>query len=291
MLEIRFHGRGGQGAVIAAELLAQAASLDGKVPQSFAFYGAERRGAPVVSYARIDSRPIPLRTAIASPDIVVVLDPGLVAVTPVMAGLRPGGTLLVNSPHPPEHFPTPVPTFVATLDATRIALAHGIGTRTMPIVNTTMLGALCRVSNVVSVESLLRAIDAHVPSHAPENGLAALEGYHTVRTQVLEAVPQVPSRVEVTAAPPPAGGGAPFAPMATVGSDTLHTSSWRTLRPVIDRTKCTRCSFCWKFCPDNAIDLDPEGYPVIRDVHCKGCGICAVECPPDAIEMLVEAGP
>ena len=89
MIEIRFHGRGGQGAVLASELLAQAAFLDGKMPQSFPFFGVERRGAPVTAYARIDSKPIGLRTSIRSPDVVVVLDPGLLASTPVAAGRRP----------------------------------------------------------------------------------------------------------------------------------------------------------------------------------------------------------
>ncbi len=288
MIEIRFHGRGGQGAVIAAELLAQAANLDGKTPQSFAFYGAERRGAPVVSYARIDDRPILLRTAITAPDIVVVLDPGLVEVAPVMDGLKPGGTLLVNSPLPPERFPTPKPAFVATLDATQIALSHGIGSRTMPIVNTTMLGALSRVSSVVSLSAVQHAIDEHVPARPAENGLAAIEGFHTVRVAELPGLPG--GKAPAGPVAPALSSEVPEAPIASMASDVLHTSSWRTLQPVITREKCTRCNFCWKFCPDNAIDLDAEGFPVVRNEHCKGCGLCAVECPPVAIEMVVEGG-
>ena len=74
-------------------------------------------------------------------------------------------------------------------------------------------------------------------------------------------------------------------PLATVPSDTITTASWRTFRPVIDRNLCTRCNICWKFCPDVAIALDAEGFPVVRDAFCKGCGICAEECPPKAIAM------
>lgn len=74
-------------------------------------------------------------------------------------------------------------------------------------------------------------------------------------------------------------------PLATVPSDTITTASWRTFRPVIDRNRCTRCNICWKFCPDVAIALDAEGFPVVREAFCKGCGICAQECPPKAIGM------
>ncbi|MFI5413715.1 MAG: 2-oxoacid:acceptor oxidoreductase family protein, partial [Candidatus Lutacidiplasmatales archaeon] len=142
MIEIRFHGRGGQGAVLASELLAQAAFLDGKAPQSFPFFGVERRGSPVTAFARIDDKPIRVRTSITQPDIVVVLDPGLLKSTPVADGLRPGGLLLINSRHPPAEILAPPGARRATVDASRIALAHGLGSVTMPVVNTVMLGAL-----------------------------------------------------------------------------------------------------------------------------------------------------
>ncbi|EQD43490.1 2-oxoacid:acceptor oxidoreductase, delta subunit, pyruvate/2-ketoisovalerate domain protein, partial [mine drainage metagenome] len=77
-------------------------------------------------------------------------------------------------------------------------------------------------------------------------------------------------------------------PVASLPSDVLHTSSWRTLQPVIDRDRCTRCNFCWEFCPDDCFDLDAEGYPVVKLLYCKGCGICATECPPHAIWMVAE---
>ena len=80
----------------------------------------------------------------------------------------------------------------------------------------------------------------------------------------------------------------PDGPIATVPSDVYHTSAWRTIRPVITLEKCTRCNFCWKFCPDDAIEFEAQGYPVIRADYCKGCGICAQECPPHAIAMVAE---
>jgi len=80
----------------------------------------------------------------------------------------------------------------------------------------------------------------------------------------------------------------PEAPLATVPSGILRTSSWRTLRPVLDRARCTRCNVCWKFCPDAAFEFDAEGFPVVLLSHCKGCGICAEECLPGALTMVPE---
>ncbi len=80
----------------------------------------------------------------------------------------------------------------------------------------------------------------------------------------------------------------PPSPLATAASDVLHTASWRTFRPIVTNARCTRCNVCWKFCPDDAIGFDADGFPVIRLDYCKGCGICAEECRPRAIEMVQE---
>ncbi len=281
MLEIRFHGRGGQGAVIASELLAQAAFLDGLEPQSFPFFGVERRGAPVTAYARIDERPIGLRTSIVAPDVVVVLEPGLLTSTPVADGLKDGGLLLVNSPLPPERLPVLRPVRRAALNATAIALAHGLGSPTMPIVNTTVLGALARATGVVSLEAVQRAIERFVPSHREENRAAAAEGFTAVKILGVVPGPTPVPRPSGPSRPLPIPGG----PLATVPSSTLRTAAWRTLTPKIDVARCTKCTFCWKYCPDDAIELDASGIPSVRLDSCKGCGICAEVCPPHAIEM------
>ncbi len=282
MIEIRFHGRGGQGAVVASELLAQAAFLDGREPQCFPFFGVERRGAPVTAYARINDRPIGVRTSIVNPDIVVVLDPGLLATTPVCDGLKDGGLLLVNSPRPVERLAAPASVRRAAVDATAIAVAHGLGSRTMPIVNTTVLGALARASGAVSLEALGRAIDRFVPSHPEANRAAASDGFASVR--LVDA--GVPSSTAPIARAPSAPLVLPEGPIATVPSSTIRTAAWRTLTPAIDLTRCTRCNFCWKYCPDDAIELDAHGYPVIALDSCKGCGICAEVCPPKTIAMV-----
>jgi pyruvate ferredoxin oxidoreductase gamma subunit len=282
MIEIRFHGRGGQGAVIASELLAYAAFEDGLEPQSFPFFGVERRGAPVTAYARVDSKPIGVRTSIERPDVVVVLDPGLLRTTPVTDGLKDGGLLLVNTRAPPESLEAPASVRRATVDATRIALAHGLGTPTLPIVNTAILGALAQATGVVSLHAVEHAIEGHVPARPTENSAAAGDGYRAVKV--------IDGTATLAAAPPRPGPPLlvmPEGPIATVPSYAVyHTASWRTITPVIHLEKCTKCNFCWKFCPDDAIAFDDHGFPVIRLDYCKGCGICAKECPPHTIEMV-----
>ena len=284
MIEIRFHGRGGQGAVVASELLAQAAFLDGKMPQSFPFFGVERRGAPVTAYTRIDDHPLGLRTSILTPDVVVVLESGLLRTQPVTDGLRDGGLLLVNTRNPAEELTIPVHARRAAVDANQIAVAHHLGSPTMPIVNTVMLGALAAATGVVSMSALDRAIDEFVPAKRAENRAAAADGYHAVRV-VGASDAFTPSAPRIVAHPQ----SLPEGPMATESSEIIHTADWRTLRPTIHLEKCTKCNFCWKFCPDDAFAFDDHGYPVLRMDYCKGCGICAVECPPHAIEMVEEA--
>ena len=186
MIEIRFHGRGGQGAVIASELLAQAAFLEGKHPQSFPFFGVERRGAPVTAYTRIDDAPIQIRTSITTPDIVVVLDAGLMRTVDVLAGLKPDGLLVVNSEKAPDRIGTSFKGRIATIDATAIALAHGLGSKATPIVNTAVLGGLARASGIVSLDSVRRAVERFVPAKQQANVMAVEDAYqHAVTLAVV----------------------------------------------------------------------------------------------------------
>ncbi len=152
MIEIRWHGRGGQGAVTSAEILSQAAISEGKYAQAFPSFGPERRGAPVLAFVRIDPhRPIRVRSSITEPDVVVVLDPGLLSIVNVASGLKPGGIVIVNTTKTPaqirEQFK--IKAKVATVGATKIA-QEVLGVN---IVNTTMIGAVIKASNVVTLES------------------------------------------------------------------------------------------------------------------------------------------
>ena len=180
MIEIRFHGRGGQGAVIASELLAQAACLEGKHPQSFPFFGVERRGAPVTAFTRIDDTPIRIRTSITEPDIVVVLDAGLMRTIDVTSGLKAEGLLLVNTERAPDKLETSFRGRLATVDATGIALAHGLGSKATPITNTAVLGALARASGIVSLDSVRRAVERFVPAKPQANVAAVDDAYEHV---------------------------------------------------------------------------------------------------------------
>jgi len=156
-IEIRWHGRGGQGAVTSAELVAQAAINEGKYAQAFPAFGAERRGAPVVAFVRISSNePIRVRAEIAEPDVVVVLDPGLLRIVDVTSGLKANGVLVINTRKQPEQIRQEfdINWSLATVDATEIAQElFGV-----PIVNTSMVGALLKATEVVKLESLFEPL-------------------------------------------------------------------------------------------------------------------------------------
>ncbi len=173
LIGIRFHGRGGQGVVTSAELLAQAAISEDRYAQAFPSFGPERRGAPVQAFVRIDSHnPIRLRAEVTEPDIVVVLDPGLLNIVNVTSGLKEGGLLVVNTRRDiaPE---LRAGWRVATIDATRIA-RELLG---VPIVNTTMIGALLRVSGVVKLESLFEPLGNRFGRLAEKNINAMKRAY------------------------------------------------------------------------------------------------------------------
>jgi pyruvate ferredoxin oxidoreductase gamma subunit len=152
MLEMRFHGRGGQGAVTSAELVAQAAIDTGKYATAFPSFGPERRGAPVVAFARVDDQPVRLRSKIYNPDVVIVLDPSLLDIANPAAGIRESGILIINTSHEPERIRKSLSYTgrLAVVDASRIA-REVIG---LPITNTTMVGALVKATDILSVEAL-----------------------------------------------------------------------------------------------------------------------------------------
>jgi pyruvate ferredoxin oxidoreductase gamma subunit/2-oxoisovalerate ferredoxin oxidoreductase gamma subunit len=177
MVSIRFHGRGGQGAVIASKLLAHAMFHEGWDVQAFPSFGAERTGAPVAAFLRADHEPITLHCQIYAPDGVVVLDPLLFSGADVLAGLSPGGWLLANAPQWPATAPLPPGVRVAVCDATGIALAHGLGTRTRPIVNTAAVGALAGLTRLVSLDAVLAAIPDLVPANVEANQAAARDAF------------------------------------------------------------------------------------------------------------------
>jgi len=155
LVEIVFHGRGGQGAVTAANLLVAAALKDGnKGVQAFPFFGAERRGAPVKAFARISDEEIHLRSEIYNPDIVIVLDESIMDIVDVIKGLKKDGKILINTRKKPDDFDFSEKYSIATVDATGIALKHDILVGGIPVVNTPILGAVPRILDRVSLKAI-----------------------------------------------------------------------------------------------------------------------------------------
>ena len=187
MKEIRFHGRGGQGAVSASNILANAAFLEGRYVQAFLLIGAERRGAPVVAFTRIDDKPIRNRSQIYSPDYVIVLDSNLADLIDVASGIKPTGLIFVNSDRDGEDFHFNSSAKTVTLDVTSIALRHGLGKPTAPIVNTAVLGAFARISGEVGLEPLLIAIREMAPAKPEENVNAAKEAYREAEKWLIKS--------------------------------------------------------------------------------------------------------
>lgn len=181
MLEIRFHGRGGQGAVLAAKMLAAAFYADGFKVQAFASYGGERRGASVTSFVRVDKERIRARYQIYHPDCSIVLDPSLAGNVDTARGCKEGALILVNTKLPPGDLPYPELFLIAAVDASGIAVHHGLGSPTTPIVNTAILGAFARASSegpvAVSLSGVKKAIRAYAPVEPEKNIEAALEAF------------------------------------------------------------------------------------------------------------------
>ena len=177
MLEIRIHSRGGQGGVIAGKLMAVALHKEGQHVQAFPTFGVERRAAPVMSFVRFDDKPIRIRTQIYTPDHIVILDQSLISMLDVTQGLKPGGTILINSERNPDDFSFDSKFNVVTVDASAIAIKHGLGSVTQPIVNTSILGAVSQILKIFNIESVVGAIKEDVPAKTEQNALAAQEAY------------------------------------------------------------------------------------------------------------------
>jgi len=177
MIEIRFHGRGGQGTVVASKILADAISKEGNYVQAYPEFGVERRGAPVFAFIRIDNKPIYDKSRIYRPDHVVVVDPTLVEAIDVTEGLKEGGMIIINSDKKPEDLKFPDKYKVVTVNATSIAVKHKLGTLAAPIVNTSIVGAVVKLLKLTKLESVLEAVREGVPIKPDENAAAAKEAF------------------------------------------------------------------------------------------------------------------
>jgi pyruvate ferredoxin oxidoreductase gamma subunit len=291
MIRIRFHGRGGHGIKTASRILGTAAFLSGRQVQDSPVYGAERRGAAIAAYTRIDQEPILERGVIEQPDLIILGDETLFddGSAGVLVGQDQASALFVNAESPEA--------------AERIARAHGVHPR---VIGWDITG---RTREVVGKASALSAglgaaaarligtipedrIQQAVRGELTELGLAPEVVERNVRlaAEVFAALPTVEIRAHDEHALEPLHPvtyedvirGTPSI-LAAGNAEARQTGSWRVERPEIDRDRCTRCGLCCWRCPDGTIALDDEGYPVIDYDHCKGCMICWQQCPVGAI--------
>jgi 2-oxoacid:acceptor oxidoreductase gamma subunit (pyruvate/2-ketoisovalerate family)/2-oxoacid:acceptor oxidoreductase delta subunit (pyruvate/2-ketoisovalerate family) len=278
---------------MAAQALASAAFQEGGYATAFPFFGAERRGAPVLAFTRIDKKRIYRKTQVYEPDFVVVLDEGLIEGVNVVEGLKKGGIVIVNSTKKPEEIDVGIDVKLATVDATSVALE----VLKQPATNSAILGAFAKATNLVKIESIEKGImqvfgDRLGPKIGEINGKAAHVAYD--RTVVgeshghrkLQATKKwLPDVNEL-----PVGGASlrmeTEAGLVGPGSFKENkTGSWKVFHPEYDKEKCTMCNFCWFYCPEGCIYRKGDHMEFDME-YCKGCGICANECPVDAIKMV-----
>ena len=181
--EVRWHGRGGQGAWTASELLARAAIYEGNYIQSFPEFGPERMGAPVAAFTRISDEPIQIHCSVYNPDVVAVLDPTLLKTVPVTRGLNEEGTIIINSKENPADVRKILNTDkgkIWTVPATEIAVRI-LG---RPITNTAMLGAVAHVTRIVKLESIEKVVKERFRLNIAEKNVAVVkEAYKEVKSE------------------------------------------------------------------------------------------------------------
>jgi pyruvate ferredoxin oxidoreductase gamma subunit len=294
LLEIRIHGRGGQGNVAAAELLAQAAFVAGRHVQAFPAFGAERTGAPVVAFVRLSDAPIRVRSQVYAPRDLIVQDQSLLTTdaAEVLAGLQPGGLVLINAPKVPPGLVEMLPdgARAVAVPATDIALAV-VG---RPVPNTTLLGAYAALTGAIPLDAVQSAARAKFGGAIGEkNAEAARQGYEAARTAPVAIAKPAPGReldaaVAIQRHADYLTTGLVAAAGSSAGPDGYHTGTWRVFRPVWDAAKCNDCNLCVVYCPESVVfHRGPRDYATDL-TFCKGCGLCAEECQPRAITMVRE---
>ncbi len=296
MKEIRFHGRGGQGAVTAAELVAQAAISSDLYAQGFPNFGAERRGAPVMAYLRISDKQIFLRERIDTPDVVVVLDNSLMGLSEIMRGLKPGKTIIINvsSSERGKYLSLAAKYKLVFVDANQIAM-DTIG---LPITNTAIIGALVKSTELISLDSLGEPFKKRFGRLSAKNIDAMLKSYE--QTELINEKPYIDEvlvkntkdyqeyiKEEALYPWPDVEIGCDVHKPGN--SEEFLTGNWRTLgHPVMDEAKCISCGICWIMCPEIAFTRNDDGSITWSGDYCKGCGICVTTCPTKALSMEKE---
>ena len=282
MQEMLLVGRGGEGVVVASQILAETFARAGSWVQSFPEFTAERRGAPISCFLRWDSKgPIHRRYRFAGCDVLVFVTPSIPP-PEVWRSVRPGGLVVVN--HEPR-LPLRGPFGLARVPASQIARSHGVvSSEGRPMGNIAVLGACVRLLAPAGLPHLEAAIRARMGALADANIAAAREGYRRCTRQ--HSLPaDAPLELDTIAEPPI--GTAPAFAMSTGDVSGIQTGSWSLERPVL-QDECTACGVCALFCPEGAISRAGDGM-VVDYLHCKGCGICEVVCPVRNAVAMEEA--
>ena len=321
MIEVLWHGRGGQGAFTAARLLGAASSFaDGSYALAFPSFGPERRGAPMRAFTKMSRKPIGDRSAVNRANYVIYLDDTLLG-EGWEDELLPDGKVIVNS--------------VRSFGDPRIVAidANGISQEILgrPIPNTALLGALCSVCDYVSVDDVKRAIEGYMPAKLHEKNKrvvdAALEAVGKTRAAgvVANTDKSTESQVGDSVSRETEGEAAVEAPVDRRGAkvptlqsaaldpaDFAHTTccdggylvaknaGWRNMRPVLNVQKCTGCLQCYLYCPDGCVvradgaaspssSAQSSGAVAIDYDFCKGCGVCVEVCRHGALSMVPES--
>jgi pyruvate ferredoxin oxidoreductase gamma subunit len=272
--EMLFVGRGGEGVVLASQILADTLARAGYWVQSFPEFKAERRGAPISAFLRWDeTSPIRRRYKVRECDVLAVVSPSLPS-PEVLRTVRPGGLVVLNRD---TRYPHTGPFDIARVPASRIARANGVlSSEGRPMGNVAVLGACVRLLLPQGLGFLEQAVAARLGARAEANVVAAREGFERCTRQHALAgdAPVEPAPRLEAAGPPPSRQRFP---VSTTNSLAGHTGAWSLDRPVL-LDGCTACAVCALFCPEGAISRD-DGAMSIDFLYCKGCGICEVVCP------------
>lgn len=299
MYRLRFHGRGGQGMKTASRILGTAFFLAGFEVQDAPRYGAERRGAPIFAYVRADRRVINERGVIRRPDLVIVADETLVAISGagVLQGITPGTVLLISSTEKPEVWQERL-----NLAGPVLTLPRAPGIKDLfaqRFIGAACAGAAARLVGVIPRDSLAQAIRdelAHLGETVVAKDLDAALGAYDLLAEHAGCVIEAPEPSAETYEKPrwidlPFDAANLSAPdiFTPASSAQVPTGLWRTVRPVIDYDHCKKCAWiCSTLCPDSTISVNAAGYPEIDYEHCKGCLICMTSCPSHAIRAVPE---
>lgn len=291
-IEVRWHGRGGQGAVTVSKVLASAALKCGKYAQAFPEYGPERSGAPVKAYNRFDDKPIVIHCGVYEPGWVAVLDETLLSTEDVTYGLAGEGFLVVNTKRSPQEIreETGYPGSIVCVDADRIAEETG-----SKFANVPLLGALASTLPFMGLEDLEAALRKALSKMKPEKLEKNVEALRRgcAETQKLEPDPEALHHYEVKRVQEELPSYRELPPGGVVTErirEYPETGGWRNERPLFHKELCVNCLLCWAHCPEPAVLTESQTMMDIDYRYCKGCGICAAVCPTAAIVMVKERG-